>query len=710
VRNPITNKLHVQSLQFFLLASVARAFKYNRATRNMPTRAAAAREAAFLASSTDPTKQQLSSPPTTPHLAKSKLGKASNFAKKPAARRGQKLKTINVENVTLEDAPGAVSADGDADIVDAALRTPAANYRKRKRATTTKKTNGKVNREPVRGDWDELPHNMGRVGGDTTTPQTEYLATQRAISPPSKRTRRSSTKLVKVECDSYKTEEETANVLATSESKNLLITRTLRGTGNGAQQSTADFTNHFEDGSIVREVKQEHSQEFKEQDKRISPAKTKGVRASFIKTENDDEVGVKPKRTRGSMPNKIDKSNDVQVMVDEIIDATKTTNQKSKRVKKNPYGLTPGETPYPDFPMPTVEACHDVSRLLSELHGEVIAPKEIPAPSLQVTGCGEVPAVLDALIRTRLSAATTNKNAGYAFEGLVKKYGIATEGIGMGSISWSKVRQSSEDDIADAIKRGGLAKVKAKSIKTILDMVHSQNIARRDAFVQERESGTKADVLGSEHQTQGQKDLEIAVADQGILSLCYMRNLNSEEAMTELTKFPGIGVKTASCVILFCFQRPSFAVDTHVWRLCKWLKWVPENATRDQTFSHCEVRIPDELKYGLHQLFIKHGKTCGRCRAITGESSDVWADANCPIEKLVERTGKRKGGLVSKIPKKKTVAKSINKRGKDTKMDEWDSGIEDDESEEIEEPVLDDDDDQDGESEGDEVTDEDYDE
>lgn len=178
-------------------------------------------------------------------------------------------------------------------------------------------------------------------------------------------------------------------------------------------------------------------------------------------------------------------------------------------------------------------------------------------------------------------------------------------------------------------------------------------------------------VVGAEKMTQGQKEMEIDVANKQVLSLDFMHGLTADEAMMEFVKYPGIGVKTASCVILFCLQRPSFAVDTHVWRFCKWLKWVPEGATRDQTFSHCEVRIPNEMKYSLHQLFIRHGKTCGRCRAITGESSESWESTVCPLEHLVERTGKRKPTGAS--PKKPAASKKTGKGKKMKKADDEDN-------------------------------------
>ncbi|PKX95929.1 endonuclease III domain-containing protein [Aspergillus novofumigatus IBT 16806] len=324
--------------------------------------------------------------------------------------------------------------------------------------------------------------------------------------------------------------------------------------------------------------------------------------------------------------------------------------------KKNPYGLTPGATPYPEWARPTPEECEEVNRLLSNVHGEVIPPTKIPEPSLTVTGCGEVPSVLDALIRTLLSGATTGRNSALAFDGLVRRFGILEEGIGKGSVNWDAVRQAPLKDVFEAIKRGGLADIKSKKIKAILDMVYQENQERKNILVK-GESDGRSDLTAK---TEGEKEYEIACADQNFLSLNHLHTLGTEDAMTELVKYPGIGPKTAASVILFCLQRPCFAVDTHIFRICKWLGWVPpDKATEVTAFSHLEVRIPDHLKYSLHQLLIRHGKTCPRCRAITGQSSAGWEDG-CVIDHLVTRTGKRKEGnaKVPVVSKKRTGRKA----------------------------------------------------
>ncbi|KAF5656463.1 amidophosphoribosyltransferase [Fusarium heterosporum] len=359
--------------------------------------------------------------------------------------------------------------------------------------------------------------------------------------------------------------------------------------------------------------------------------------------ESDDESGAKLQIKKSSKTSPVKKEiKDEEVDVDVAMEAP--VRKTVKKTKTNPYGLTPGITPFPEWEAPSAEECEEAYRLLAKVHGEAKAPEKIPAPSLEVSGCGEVPSVLDALIRTRLSANTSNRNSSAAFRGLVSTFGTVDKGIGKGSVDWNKVRTAPLPTIVESIKTGGLAQVKGKDIKAILELVYEENTKRREAFMQEKNGGKSSDIVGADGKTQGQKDLEILKTDQEILSLDHIHGMAPDEAMQTLTKFPGIGVKTASCVILFCLQQPSFAVDTHVHRISGWLKWIPPKATRDQAFSHLEVRIPNHLKYGLHKLFVEHGRSCIRCRANTSEGSEEWIKSKCPVDGLMERTGKRQVG------------------------------------------------------------------
>lgn len=397
------------------------------------------------------------------------------------------------------------------------------------------------------------------------------------------------------------------------------------------------------------------------------------------KDEDNGEPPSKKKVTRKIAG----KAGDIQKLAAKVQSATSELQEdspakKSRKRRTNAYGLTPGVSPFPDWPHPTVAECQEVVDLLSKIHGPQIAPATIPTPSLTVSGCGEVPSILDAMIRTLLSAATTGTNSSRAFKGLVDRFGILKEGIGKGSVDWDAVRRAEQSDIFEAIKIGGLAANKSKNIKAILEKVHEENLARRDALVRAKEENDATIApKGAENESSAQQLVEVVRADQHVLSLDHLHALPTHDAMEAMMQYPGIGVKTSSCVALFCMRRPSLAVDTHVFRLLKWLNWVPPSVKGEiAAFSHVEVRVPDDLKYALHQLFIKHGKTCPRCRAATGETSEDW-DKGCAIDHLVTRTGKRKGAAVPAVIKKKKAGggsparpKKRNAKGKKIKEED----------------------------------------
>lgn len=367
-------------------------------------------------------------------------------------------------------------------------------------------------------------------------------------------------------------------------------------------------------------------------------AKTGHVPA--LESNNSDKANQAPKDENVS-------SADIQAVVDTVTttaDDQKTTDPGTKgaKAKQPAYRLTPGKTPYPDLHRPTRQECEEVNRLLVEVHGEAKPPPKLE-PSLSIAGCGEVPCVLDALIRTLLSGATSGNNSAMAFDGLVKRFGILQEGVGKGSVNWDAVREAPLKDVFEAIKRGGLADIKSKNLKAILDRVYEENQEQRKRIQSNDGSFDEQHPNMTPEKAEQAKEYEVACAEQHVLSLNHLHNLPTEDVMNELTKYPGIGPKTAACVILFCLQRPCFAVDTHIFRICKWLGWVPEKANEIMAFKHLDATIPDEFKYSLHQLFIRHGKTCPRCRAITGEKTAGWEEG-CPIDNLVKRTGARKGG------------------------------------------------------------------
>ena len=231
----------------------------------------------------------------------------------------------------------------------------------------------------------------------------------------------------------------------------------------------------------------------------------------------------------------------------DLLNDSKIDIKMSKSKLKIIEGI--GKSPFPDFAAPTPEVCEDVANALAQSHHHF--PKR-PVQLVErhdVAGCGEVPDVLDALVRTVLSQNTNDRNSTAAKKSLNMAFGRG---------NYDAVRQAPLEAVAKALECGGLANIKAKRIKSILDTVH---------------------------------------AKYGRCSLDHMHDLSTEEAKEELLQFDGIGPKTASCVLLFCLSRESFAVDTHVFRITKSLGWVPKQANRETTFLHLDHKIPGPLKY-----------------------------------------------------------------------------------------------------------------
>ncbi|GKT62480.1 HhH-GPD superfamily base excision DNA repair protein [Colletotrichum tofieldiae] len=329
-----------------------------------------------------------------------------------------------------------------------------------------------------------------------------------------------------------------------------------------------------------------------------------------------------------------------------------------KETPENKYRLMPGATPFPDWPRPTPEECQTVYDILvkeyeakqkarmekeeqreeeNEDKGTEMQPKKyvplsfrppakIQPPSTTVAGCGEVPDLVDAMMRTLVSQSVTRDSANMVLGRITSRFGhLDSQGIGAGSIDWNAVRLAPPEDVIQTLHKGGLQNRKYEGIRGCLDMIYEENQVRRAAYLKERETGKDADVPGAAEMTAGQKEHQLNKIEAGVLTLDHIRAMSANDAMLALVKHPQVGVKTAACLLLFCLQMPSFAVDTHVYRMCKWLYWVPGTENENYVYMHCDIRVPDHLKYGLHQLFIEHGI--------------------CPLEHLLDRYNKKKSKL-----------------------------------------------------------------
>ncbi|KAF2669041.1 DNA glycosylase [Microthyrium microscopicum] len=346
--------------------------------------------------------------------------------------------------------------------------------------------------------------------------------------------------------------------------------------------------------------------------KPTSSATVPSANAPATQVDLSVEIEMEETATPRSKAGKIKKERKIRVKVEEEI-----LHPGLTATKKRPKWHT--TSPWPDHESPSAAQCGEVVHLLAALHGDKPPPKAMPPPEMDRAGCGENHAVHDALLRTLLSANTSEGNAAKAVKKMVKIYGVAETGCGKHSLNWQAVHDGSVEKLEDAINQGGIYKIKAACIKNILSCVVSENKERYAKLLSEGK--------------------ELDEDDHDPLSLQHLKQLMTPEAFAELVRYHGIGSKTAACVLMFCFQRALFPVDTHVARLSHWLGWTPPDKPKDadKTMWHCHTKIPEHLRYRLHQLFYFHGQECYRCAADTKIGSPAWKACVCPIEHLLNR-------------------------------------------------------------------------
>ena len=191
--------------------------------------------------------------------------------------------------------------------------------------------------------------------------------------------------------------------------------------------------------------------------------------------------------------------------------------------------------------------------------------------------------VIDEVVATVLSQHTSDVNSERAFARLKERFP-----------TWEQVADAPVEEVADAIRCGGIADQKARRIQQIL------------AAIEERE---------------------------GRIDLSRLADLDDASVEAYLLSLPGVGPKTAACVLVFSMGRAAFPIDTHVHRVATRLGWLPPNTTADKAHLLLAPRVPPGIRYDLHLALISHGRAvcvaqrprCGTCvlrdRCATGKTS-----------------------------------------------------------------------------------------
>ena len=173
---------------------------------------------------------------------------------------------------------------------------------------------------------------------------------------------------------------------------------------------------------------------------------------------------------------------------------------------------------------------------------------------------------LGGLVGTILSQHTSDINSERAYKQLVAAFP-----------TWEAVRDAPTYKVAGAILSGGLANIKARRIQDVLHELTELQAQRGDT-----------------------RPL--------VHALDELRHMQPEEAWRWLRKLPGVGPKTAACVLMFNLDVPVMPVDTHVHRVSQRLGLIGPKVNADQAHDLFDRMTPPQWVYPLHVNLIRHGR------------------------------------------------------------------------------------------------------
>jgi endonuclease-3 len=185
---------------------------------------------------------------------------------------------------------------------------------------------------------------------------------------------------------------------------------------------------------------------------------------------------------------------------------------------------------------------------------------------------------VDVLVDTILSQNTSTANSDAGYRRLRRRFR-----------SWHQVANASVDEVEKCIRISGLSRIKAPRIQQILRQLKS---------------------------------------DRGRIDLQFLTHVGDEQAFEYLTKFKGVGPKTAACTLLFAFGKAVFPVDTHIHRIAKRLELIPATVSVEQAQHLLTRQIAREDRYAMHVLLIEHGRKT--CRAANPRCDECVLTKLCP--------------------------------------------------------------------------------
>jgi endonuclease-3 len=180
------------------------------------------------------------------------------------------------------------------------------------------------------------------------------------------------------------------------------------------------------------------------------------------------------------------------------------------------------------------------------------------------------------LILTVLSQSTNDRNRDAAYARLRERLP-----------SWEAVRDAPVEEIEEAIRPGGLSNQKSVRIKAILE----------------------------------------ALGDP--LDLSWLADAPLPEARAFLCALPGVGRKTAACVLLFSYGRHDVPVDTHVGRVATRLGLLRAGAGSTEQHDAMLALTPRGRELEFHVNLLRHGRRL--CHAQRPRCPECPLRRMCPV-------------------------------------------------------------------------------
>jgi endonuclease-3 len=204
------------------------------------------------------------------------------------------------------------------------------------------------------------------------------------------------------------------------------------------------------------------------------------------------------------------------------------------------------------------------------------------------------------LVLTVLSQSTNDRNRDVAFLRLRTRWP-----------SWQAVRDAPLAEVEEAIRPGGISKVKSARIQAILRAISERppppgGGAVGTGAAREAESGE--DIPGAAAVDTG---AACAAEAGGDISLDWLAHVELAQARDYLVALPGVGRKTAACVLLFAYGLRDVPVDTHVSRVGARLHLLQSGAPFERLHDQMLALTPPGQELELHVNLLRHGRrTC----------------------------------------------------------------------------------------------------